>query len=192
MCYIVCDGDNYLKQNKSGFSVTTNINEATRWTKINAAKNVCRDMNQGKKLGTYEWETKFVTQENKIIYPPAKPIELSYEILDKVREFSEFASQLEERNSYLKSMLSQVDLEIVDIEHAAEFFELNAAQGYKLYKLLHETRKRRREIKKELDEINFSLGTTITSSKLKSLEKTLIGLDNKQYTPRINKELFGV
>lgn len=193
MCYIICDNDNtYLKQNKSGFSVTTNINDATRWVKINAAKNVCRDMNQGKRLGAYEWDVKFVTQENKVIYPPANPIKLEYEILDKVREFSEFASQLEERNSYLKSMLSQVDLEIVDIEHAAEFFELNAAQGYKLYKLLHETRKRRREIKRKLDEINLSLGTTIISSKLKNLEKSLIGLDNRQYTPRINKELFGV
>lgn len=192
MCYIICDGDNYLKQKQDGLSVVTDANKATRWTKINSARNVCDAINRGKKLGDYAWEVKFATQKNKIVYPPAKPIELNYEILDKIREFSEFAIQLEERKSYLQAMLSQIDLEITDIQHAAEFYELNAAQGYKLYKLLHETRKRRRAVKREWDEINLSLNTTITSTKLKNLEESLIRLDDKQYTPRINKELFGV
>ncbi len=192
MPYIICDNKYYLKQKQGRLLVVTDVNEATRWTKINAARNMCDAMNREKKLGDYTWEVKFVTQENKIVYPPAKPIELNYEILDKIRDFLEFATQLEERKLYLQTMLSQIDLEITDIQHAAEFYELNAAQGYKLYKLLHETRKRRRAIKREWDEINLSLHTNITSSKLKNLEESLIRLDNKQYAPRINKELFGV
>ena len=80
----------------------------------------------------------------------------------------------------------------VDIEHAAEFYNLNASQGYKLYKLLHDSRIKRRELKDELEKINLSLGTSIRSANMENLERSIIGLEHRQYTPRINKELFGV
>ena len=140
----------------------------------------------------YGLEVKYVSQENKIINPPAKPIELEYDILDKVKEISEFTKQIEERKLYLIEMIHTVDLEIVDIEHAAEFYNLNASQGYKLYKLLHDSRIKRRELKDELEKINLSLGTSIRSVNMENLERSIIGLEHRQYTPRINKELFGV
>ena len=140
----------------------------------------------------YGLEVKYVSQENKVINPPAKPIELEYDILDKVKEISEFTKQIEERKLYLIEMIHTVDLEIVDIEHAAEFYNLNASQGYKLYKLLHDSRIKRRELKDELEKINLSLGTSIRSVNMENLERSIIGLEHRQYTPRINKELFGV
>lgn len=63
---------------------------------------------------------------------------------------------------------------------------------HKLYKLLHDARNRRREYKDELEEINLSLGTSIRSANMENLERSILGLDNRQYAPRINKELFGV
>ena len=48
------------------------------------------------------------------------------------------------------------------------------------------------ELKNELDKINYVLGTTISSTNMDNLERSILGLNNKQYTPRINKELFGV
>ena len=80
----------------------------------------------------------------------------------------------------------------MDIEHAAEFYNLNASQGYKLYKLLHDARNRRREYKNELEKINLSLGTSIRSINMENLQRSILGLDGKQYAPRINKELFRV
>ena len=59
-------------------------------------------------------------------------------------------------------------------------------------KLLHDARNRRREYKDELEKINLSLGTSIRSTNMENLERSILGLDNRQYTPRINKELFGV
>lgn len=192
MPYIICNNDNYLVQTTSGFSIVHDMKDASKWQKIDKANNVCKNVNQNKKLHKYHMEVKYVSQENKVVSPPAKPIELDYDILDKVREISEFTKQIEERRLYLMEMIHKADLEIVDIEHAAEFYSLSASQGYKLYKLLHDARNRRREYKDELEKINLSLGTSIRSTNMENLERSILGLGNRQYTPRINKELFGV
>ena len=192
MPYIICNNDNYLHRNKKNhFSVVHTMENATTWSDAQKADNVCA-INAKELVLKYGLEVKYVSQENKVVNPPAKPIELEYDILDKVKEISEFTKQIEERRLYLMEMIHTVDLEIVDIEHAAEFYNLNASQGYKLYKLLHDARNRRREYKDELEKINLSLGTSIRSTNMENLERSILGLDNRQYTPRINKELFGV
>ena len=89
-------------------------------------------------------------------------------------------------------MIHTIELDIVDIEHAAEFYTLNASQGYKLYKMLHDTRIKRRDYKDELQKIESTLGTSIRSANMNNLEKSILGLEHRQYTPRVNKELFGV
>lgn len=137
-------------------------------------------------------EVKYVSQENKVLNPVAKPIELEYDILNKVKEISTFTKEIEERRLYLMEMVHNIDLEIVDIEHAAEFYILNASQGYKLYKMLHDTRIQRRSYKDELEKINLSLGTSIRSANMENLEKSIVGMEHRKYEPRVNKELFGV
>ena len=192
MPYIICNNDNYLHRNKKNhFSIVHNMEDATTWSDAQKADNVCI-FNAKELVKIYALEVKYVSQENKVVNPPAKPIELEYDILDKIKEISEFTKQIEERRLYLMEMIYTVDLEIVDIEHAAEFYNLNASQGYKLYKLLHDARNRRREYKNELEKINLSLGTSIRSTNMENLERSILGLGNRQYTPRINKELFGV
>lgn len=191
MPYILCNNDNYFCQNKKNeMYIAHTMDEAKKWTAIEKANNVLRLL--PKKFESYHLKVKYVSQENKVINPPAKPTELEYDILDKIKEISEFTKQIEERRLYLMEMIHTIDLEIVDIEHAAEFYNLNASQGYKLYKLLHDARNRRREYKDELEKINLSLGTSIRSTNMENLERSILGLDNRQYTPRINKELFGV
>lgn len=192
MPYIICNNDNYLHRNKKNhFSIVHKMEEATKWNDAQKANNVC-EINVKKLTQKYNLEVKYVSQENNIVNPPAKPIELGYDILDKVKEISEFTKQIEERRLYLIEMIHTIDLEIVDIEHAAEFYNLNASQGYKLYKLLHDARIERRKLKDELEKINLSLGTSIRSSNMENLQRSIVGLEHRQYTPRVNKELFGV
>lgn len=191
MPYIICNNDNYLFQNEShAYEIVNDIHKATRWNTIQKANNVNRHLH--KKFNNYNLSVKYVSQENKMINLPAKPIELEYDILDKVKEISIFTKQIEERRLYLIEEIHKIDLEIVDIEHAAEFYNLNASQGYKLYKLLHTARVSRRELKDELCIIDLSLGTSIRSKNMENLERSILGLDNRKYEPRINKELFGV
>lgn len=192
MPYIICNNDNYLTQTTDGFQIVHSMEEASIWKKIDKANNVCKNINLNNKFKNYHLSVKYISQENKVVNPPAKSIELDYDILDKVKEISTFTKQIEERRLYLMEMIHKTDLEIVDIEHAAEFYNLNASQGYKLYKLLHDSRNKRREYKDELEKINLSLGTSIRSTNMENLERSIIGLEHRQYTPRINKELFGV
>jgi hypothetical protein len=167
------------------------MDKATKWNDITKANNVCKN-NIKKLVQTYGLEVKYVSQENKVLNPVAKPIELGYDILDKIKEISTFTKEIEDRRLYLMEMVHNIDLEIVDIEHAAEFYTLNASQGYKLYKMLHDTRIQRRSYKDELEKINLSLGTSIRSANMENLEKSIVGMEHRKYEPRVNKELFGV
>ena len=188
----ICNNDNYIRQDMDGYSIVEDIDNATKWKNIQKANNVCKNVNKSQKIQGNHFEVRYVVQENKMISPPAKPIELDYDILDKVKDILLATKQMEERKMYLAEEIQKVDLEIVDIEHAAEFYDLNASQGYKLYKLLRDNRIKRRELKDELEKINLFLGTSIKSANMENLERSILGLDNRQYTPRINKELFNV
>lgn len=193
MPYIICNNDNYLAQDTKGFSIVHSEEEAFRWKKIDKANNVCNKYCQtNKNVKKYHLKVKYVSQENNVVNPIAKPIELGYDILDKVKEISVFTKEIEERRLYLIEMVHNIDLEIVDIEHAAEFYTLNASQGYKLYKILHDARIKRRLYKDELKKIDLSLGTSIRSANMENLEKSIVGMDHRKYEPRVNKELFGV
>lgn len=192
MAYIICNNDNYInRDNKNHFSIVSSMDKATKWNDIIKVNNVCKN-NIKKLVQTYGLEVKYVSQENKVLNPVAKPIELGYDILDKVKEISTFTKEIEERRLYLMEMVHNIDLEIVDIEHAAEFYTLNASQGYKLYKMLHNARIQRRSYKDELEKINLSLGTSIRSANMENLEKSIVGMEHRKYEPRVNTELFGV
>ena len=192
MAYIICNNDNYInRDNRNHFSIVSSIDKATKWNDITKVHNICKN-NIKKLVQTYGLKVKYVSQENKVLNPVAKPIELGYDILDKVKEISTFTKEIEERRLYLMEMVHNIDLEIVDIEHAAEFYTLNASQGYKLYKMLHDARIQRRSYKNELEKINLSLGTSIRSTNMENLEKSIVGMEHRKYEPRVNKELFGV
>ena len=196
MQYIICNENNYLHRNKNNkYEIIHDINKATKYDDIQKANNVLG--NNCIKFKDLNLEIKNILEddileEDNEVKSTVKPIELQYDILEKVKEIHSFTKELEERKLYLLEELSKVDLEIVDIEHAAEFYNLNASQGYKLYKLLHNSRIKRREIKDELQKINYTLGISIRSINVANLESRILGLDNRKYTPRINKELFGV
>jgi hypothetical protein len=192
MPYVIYGEGKYLTRDvKGNYSVVNSLEMAKKWNAIIKVNNILK--HQGKKFkDKYNMEIKYVSQENKIINPIATPIELEYEILDKVKQIHNFSKNIEERRLYLVDMIHATDLAIVDIEHAAEFYNLNASQGYKLYKMLHNERVKRREYKDELQKIDLVLGTAIRSEYIEKLEKSIVGMDNRKYEPRVNKELFGV
>lgn len=190
MAYIIHDGDNYLKQTNGKISIVKSIEQATKWTSLRKATNVCKFNTQSKELKGYHLDVEFIVQENKTA-SIAKPVELECDILDKAKEIGAFAKQLEGRRIYLLDQIHESELHIIDIEHAAEFYTLNASDGYKLYKLLHDERNRRRKYKDELQKIDLILGSSIKSSSIENLERSISGLDSRKYEPRVDKELFG-
>lgn len=104
-----------------------------------------------------------------------------------------FSSQLKQYNVNLNYMLSEVDKEICDIMHYIEFNNLDAAKGYKMYKMLKDCRLRRRKIKDEHEKVNAAIQVLANEElieKMKVAFKQMKGLDYRMYTPRVLTELF--
>ncbi len=110
--------------------------------------------------------------------------------LDKVSELNGLRTDATKRKEELSKQLSDVDKELSDINHYIEFCNLNAAQGYKAYKMVKERRIKRRSIKNELVVVDAILEKKISDSITEEIEKVIHSLDERTYTPRILNELF--
>ena len=190
MPYILCNGDNYLVQDSYGTYIVNTFQEASRWDKIEKARHV--QINVRNKFNRYHLDVKYVSAVNDIAPVSNEDVKLDCDILQKIREICEFVNKMEMRKMYLIGEIQKANLEIVDIEHAAEFYNLNASQGYRIYKMLHDVRNKRREMKDECTKIEMVLGTSMKKANLENLEKSILGLGNRKYTPRVNAELFNV
>lgn len=193
MAYIICnENDGYLVSDSRGRYICDNYDQATKWEKIDKANHVLNAL--GKKYVMHNLKVKYISSENGKVNKPAKEINLGCNILEKVKEIKCFSSEVEERRLYLLEKRQELDLELVDIQHAAEFYKLNASQGYKLYRLLHDVTNERRYVKDELKKIDLLLGASIKTRSMENVEKSIEILEsnNRKYTPRVNKALFGV
>lgn len=110
--------------------------------------------------------------------------------IEKVKGLNGLASEAVHRKNELTDKLSTVDKEICDILHYIEFCNLNAAQGYKAYKMLKERRIKRRSIKNELQVVDIILGKKISETATDEIEKAISGMDKRKYEPRVMTELF--
>ena len=110
--------------------------------------------------------------------------------LDKIDGLNGLASEALHRKDELLSQLSKVDQELSDVNHYIEFCNLNAAQGYKAYKMIKERRIKRRSIKNELQVIDIILGKKISETATDEIQKAIAGMDKRTYEPRVMTELF--
>lgn len=110
--------------------------------------------------------------------------------LDKISDLSGLASDALHRKEELNQQLSNIDKEICDVLHYIEFCNLNAAQGYKAYKMIKDRRIIRRSIKNELNVLNIILSKKISETATDEINKCVAGMDKRTYEPRVLKELF--
>lgn len=111
--------------------------------------------------------------------------------IDKiVGDFTELIKQVNLCKPVLEGQLSQINKELTDIEHAMEFFKLNASGGYNLYKLFHEKRLIRRDLKDRLLKIEIINESTFADWKSGTVFKRINGMNNRQYLPRAMNKLF--
>ena len=120
---------------------------------------------------------------------PSRSENIQYWV-DKVSDLNGLASEALHRKDILLNQLSKVDQELSDINHYIEFCNLNAAQGYKAYKMIKDRRIIRRSIKNELDVLNIILSKKISETATDEIHKAITGMDNRKYEPRVLNELF--
>lgn len=143
----------------------------------------------------------------KIDTPPSDIKQVSQEILKTETEKLEEASNIQiwttklinlnglvndakERKIYLTKQLYIVDQEILDCLHYIEFCKLNAAQGYKAYKMIRDRRIRRRSIKNEIRILDLILDKKTSDLIRKEISAVIMKMDNRTYELRVLTELF--
>ena len=111
-----------------------------------------------------------------------------YENLNqKIENIKSEINNLKDYKEVVSQELSHCDKEINDIQHFIEFNKLNAANGYIIYRDLHNLLNQRRELKNTLKIIDEFQASTTTLKKFVLKERIMHYKENKnnaQYNPR--------
>ena len=110
--------------------------------------------------------------------------------LTRLKNFSDFIHTIQCQRETLVTGQRKAELEIEDIEHAAEFYNLDASHGYQLYKLLHDARVRRRKCKNAIAWIDFILEQRPERFVENNPSARIVGTRSRDYAPRALPELF--
>ena len=112
------------------------------------------------------------------------------EWLSKINTIMDVMSGSDARQQELNGKLSEIDKEIVDVEHYIEFGKFNAYQGWMCFKMLQNLLKQRRKYKNEMQVLNLIKQCRFDRNSLTALAQTNSDIQNKCYTPRAFPELF--
>lgn len=107
--------------------------------------------------------------------------------------FTYLVEGLKDYRDELAKKHSDIEQKICDILHYIELCETNDEEAIDLVELLRVCRENRRDIKDELQRIEYfqnNLGTNANVAKAKQALKCIKGLENRKYKPRKYDELF--
>lgn len=110
--------------------------------------------------------------------------------LAKVESVSNIFKDCERRFEEMNQMQSEIDKEIVDIQHYIEFGTFNAYQGWLCFKILQKLLLQRRQIKNEILILQNVQNCKLTEENIHNLKKSIAGLKTRVYAPRMLPELF--
>lgn len=197
--YVITDGTRWIMRDRKGKYVPTSC-EALADVFSNKQATGIYQSNLSKAL-------KSVFRVQKIDEPPKLIKQISQETvqentekvstaenvqrwIDKIEGLNGLATEALHRKDELVQQLSKVDQELSDVNHYIEFCNLNAAQGYKAYKMIKDRRIKRRSIKNELQVVNIILSKKICETATDEIQKAIVGMDQRTYEPRVLNELF--
>ena len=103
------------------------------------------------------------------------------------------SSHIQEYQNNLNTMLSDVDREVCDLLHFLEFKELDDSDMLKASKMLQDARRRRREIKDEMEKTALMRATFLDKEFGMKVHQSLEQMERmkcRQYTPRKLTGLF--
>ena len=96
----------------------------------------------------------------------------------------------ERRFKELPQELSDIEAQIIDLEHYIEFVNLNARDGYKAYKRLKELLNERRILKYESKIVNAINRNRAASEGINNILSAITECQNSVYKPRVLVDLF--
>lgn len=190
--YVITNHKIYISQGPNNTATTPAIEKAAIYTTKEKAENAFKNLpktfrNIGFVVKELEPEENNIVQWNYDEYIDEHCLD---DIEDKVSSLQYFLRHVYAQKIVAEQQLQEVEKEILDIEHAAEFYNLNAASGYKIYKMLHEARLKRRKYKDQLMIIEIIMDGNIGDISNGITAKRIKGLNNRKYRPRVLEELF--
>ena len=201
--YSITDNERYISINSHKEQViVTDKNQAHVFKTFDAARH-CLD-NMRRTIKIFHWTVQPIKLEveinDDIVQDKIKqPIHNKSDTKDKafdwekqINDMIEFQVKLKQYTTQMGEKQKDIEKEICDIYHYIEFFSLNAAQGYNMYRMLKERLIERRKIKDELVKIEIVLDSSPDDVVGGRLKARFDGLDNRQYEHRVLKELFNV
>lgn len=197
--YVITDGSRWIMRNRNGKYVPTSCealadifsNKAANNLYNNSLPKALKSVFHIQKIDTPPDNIKQITQSE--VENNTEKVMVAENIqkwIDKITDLNGLATDALHRKEELCEELSFVDRELSDINHYIEFCNLNAAQGYKAYKMIKDRRIKRRSIKNELQVVDIILSKKICENATDEIQKAIAGMDQRTYEPRVLNELF--
>ena len=197
--YVITDGSRWIMRNRNGKYVPTSCealadifsNKAPNNLYNNSLPKALKSVFHIQKIDTPPDNVKQITQSE--VENNTEKVMVAENIqkwIDKITDLNGLATDALHRKEELCEELSFVDRELSDINHYIEFCNLNAAQGWKAYKMIKERRIKRRSIKNEIQILNIILDKKISDTVTNEILESMSKMDKRTYEPRVMNELF--
>lgn len=197
--YVITDGNgSYIHRNSDNKFVTIrSMKQATQWDNIVKANTVLN--NSIPKSIRSNYAVQLLETEQIVEKDEDKTKEICFrdiddgnirEWQDKLQTVMDALSNVDQRRTELGTKLSEVDKEIVDVEHYIEFGNFNAYQGWRCFKMLQNLLRQRRKYKNEINVLEMIKQCKINNTALMNLSQNISDISNQRYRPRAFPELF--
>lgn len=189
MPYVLTNDKNWLMYNAARqFIATPDVNQAQQFTTAAKAENA--RFNLPKPLKNLGYHVQFIGMaiDPVDIDADIEPIDL-HDGLDTIAAILDLNKQCATQQQWLENRLCETQSKICDVEHAIEFYNYNARDGYKMYKRLKELRLERRKYKDALLVCEIMAGS-FAAVDWAELDGRIPNLAERVYKPRFYPELF--
>lgn len=189
--WLITNGAGYIQQDERGVSTVANPELALKFSERNKAENFYANLAKSfKNIGYAVQEATDRERYTDIDFDEYLDESCLDDIKTSVLNIQTLLRKVFRMREHAQAELARADAALLDIEHAAEFYALNAAQGYRLYRMLHETRVERRKRKDQIAICNIIIDSGFDGLMDGTTLKRIAGMDRREYKPRILEELF--
>lgn len=186
--YIIDGSGNYYRIDGNNQLVIAENRDAASLFSLEEASERIGDGKKSQFYATLPMDEAVAEKSRDKAYNPAET-----DLLEYLRHFALMTSNIKKYEEELNQKLSEVDLEICDIMHLVELYNLSEEESLNAMALLKERREYRREVKDEMYRVDCfknSIGTTENIIKAKDAVKLMKKLDKRRYVPRRLNDIF--
>lgn len=197
--YVITNGDYYIrKDDKTNKYVPVHsLKYALQFESEMQAKailknSISKNVKQGYFVKTLEFASTIIVNQDKQRELCAKEVQQANisDFADKVKDIANVLSHAQTRKNELLSKLSDIDKQVVDMEHYIEFGKFNAYQGYMAFKMLQNALRQRREYKNEIEMLSQVEECQVNVMAIVKFANKISNIESKTYSPRVLPELF--